>query len=85
MTSKDVVKNDDGGAALTQAQKDGVQLSDFMDTGEDWPGMRDLDHNSANVQTIVKAYLQMLKDKFGYAGFRYDMVKGYAGKFTGAL
>lgn len=82
MTSKDVVKNDDGGAALTQAQKDGVQLSDFMDTGEDWPGMRDLDHNSTNVQTIVKAYLQMLKDKFGYAGFRYDMVKGYAGKFT---
>lgn len=82
MTSKDVAKNDDGGEALKQAQKEGVQLSDFMDSGEDWPGMRDLDHNSANVQTTVKAYLQMLKDKFGYAGFRYDMVKGYGGKFT---
>ena len=82
MTSKDVAKNDDGGEALKQAQKEGVQLSDFMDSGEDWPGMRDLDHNSANVQITVKAYLQMLKDKFGYAGFRYDMVKGYGGKFT---
>lgn len=82
MTSKDVAKNDDGGETLKQAQKEGVQLSDFMDSGEDWSGMRDLDHNSANVQTTVKAYLQMLKDKFGYAGFRYDMVKGYGGKFT---
>ena len=82
MTSKDVAKNDDGGKALTEAQKEGVQLSDFIDSGEDWDGMRDLDHNSANVQTTVKTYLQMLKDKFGYTGFRYDMVKGYGGKFT---
>ena len=56
-----------------------------MDSGEDWPGMRDLDHNSANVQTTVKAYLQMLKDKFGYAGFRYDMVKGYGWQVHGTL
>lgn len=45
--------------------------------------MRDLDHSSQNVQTIVKAYLDMLLNDFGYAGFRYDMVKGYSGKFTG--
>ncbi len=25
----------------------------------------------------------MLLNDFGYAGFRYDMVKGYSGKFTG--
>ncbi len=41
------------------------------------------DHSSENVQTIVKAYLDMLLNDFGYAGFRYDMVKGYSGKFTG--
>ncbi len=45
--------------------------------------MRDLDHSSQNVQTIVKAYLDMLLNDFGYAGFRYDMVKGYSGKYTG--
>lgn len=40
--------------------------------------MRDLDHSSENVQTIVKAYLDMLLNDFGYAGFRYDMVKDTA-------
>lgn len=52
------------------------------DTGEGWDGMPDLDHNSANVQNNVKAYLEMLINYFGYAGFRYDMVKGYSGSFT---
>ena len=45
--------------------------------------MRDLDHYSENVQNNVKAYLKMLLNDFGYVGFRYDMVKGYAGSFTG--
>ena len=44
--------------------------------------MRDLDHKSTNVQNIVKAYLDMLLNDFGYAGFRYDMVKGYAATYT---
>ncbi len=35
------------------------------------------------MQTVVKAYLDMLLNDLGYAGFRYDMVKGYAGLFTG--
>lgn len=82
MSSTDVARNDDKGKALTAATAQGVQLAPNNDSGEDWDGMRDLDHNSLNVQTTVKAYLKMLKEKFGYAGFRYDMVKGYAGKFT---
>jgi alpha-amylase len=45
--------------------------------------MRDLDHKSENVQTIVKAYLDFLKNDLGYAGFRYDMVKGYDPSFIG--
>lgn len=83
MTSQDVCADDDGGKAATAAQSQGVKLSANKDTGEGWDGMRDLDHNSANVQTTVKAYLGMLLSDFGYAGFRYDMTKGYAGKFTG--
>ncbi len=82
MTAADVCKNDDGGKALTEANKQGVTLGG-NDTGEDWDGMRDLDHTSQNVQTIVKAYLHMLLEDFGYAGFRYDMVKGYSGTYTG--
>ncbi len=83
MTAADVCANDDGGKAAAAAKQQGVSLSANEDTGEDWSGMRDLDHNSANVQNTVKDYLHMLLNDFGYAGFRYDMTKGYAGKFTG--
>lgn len=83
MYSTDVCANDDSGKAATQAQKQGVSLSQNKDSGEDWSGMRDLDHNSANVQSCVKDYLHMLLNDFGYAGFRYDMTKGYSAKFTG--
>ena len=82
MVSTDIVKNDDGGDTKKWATDNGYSLSENNDTGEGWPGMRDLDHNSENVQTIVKAYLKFLLEDLGYAGFRYDMVKGYASKFT---
>ena len=85
MNSTDICSDDDKGGTLTWANKQTpkVSLSSNKDTGDDWDGMRDLDHNSSNVQNVVKAYLNMLLNDFGYAGFRYDMVKGYAGKFTG--
>ncbi|WP_337437939.1 alpha-amylase family glycosyl hydrolase [Prevotella sp.] len=85
MNSTDICSNDDNGKTLAWANKQTpkITLSSNKDTGDGWDGMRDLDHNSSNVQTVVKAYLDMLLNDFGYAGFRYDMVKGYAGKFTG--
>ena len=83
MKSTDICANDDGGKTKEWANENGYKLSSINDTGEDWSGMRDLDHSSQNVQTIVKAYLDMLLNDFGYAGFRYDMVKGYSGKYTG--
>ena len=83
LKSTDICKNDDGGAALDWANQNGYSLSDRNDSGEDWGGMRDLDHYSQNVQTNVIAYLNMLLNDLGYAGFRYDMTKGYAASFTG--
>lgn len=41
--------------------------------------MRDLDHQSPNVQRVIKAYEQYLVEDLGYSGFRYDMVKGFGG------
>lgn len=82
MVSTDIVKNDDGGDTKKWATDNGYSLSENNDTGEGWGGMRDLDHYSENVQTIVKAYLKFLLEDLGYMGFRYDMVKGYASKFT---
>ena len=82
MLSTDIVANDDDGATKDWASKNGYSLSSNNDSGEGWGGMRDLDHKSENVQTIVKAYLDFLLNDLGYAGFRYDMVKGYSASYT---
>ena len=79
----DICRDDDGGATQTWASQNGKTLSANVDTGEDWGGMRDLDHRSANVQNTVKAYVKMLLEDLGYVGFRYDMVKGYSAQYTG--
>lgn len=52
------------------------------DTGDDFNGARDLDHTNANVQNNCKNYCLFLLQDLGYSGFRYDMAKGYAGKYT---
>ena len=83
MYSTDICRDDDGGATLNWATQNGYSLSTNNDTGEGWGGMRDLDHKSQNVQDNVKAYLKYLLNYLGYTGFRYDMVKGYSGSYTG--
>ena len=82
MLSTDICANDDGGKTKTWANENGYSLSANNDSGEGWDGMRDLDHESENVQRIVKAYLHFLLEDLGYVGFRYDMVKGYSAGYT---
>ena len=83
MLSTDICADDDGGEAKKWADANGYKLSPNKDSGEGWGGMRDLDHASENVQTIVKAYEKYLLDDLGYAGFRYDVAKGFAAKYFG--
>ena len=83
MLSTDICKNDGGNKTATQATKEGVSLSQNYDEGTDFGGCRDIDHKSANVQKIIKAYLKFLKEDIGYTGFRYDMVKGFSGTHVG--
>lgn len=83
MLPTDICKNDDGGKTATQAQEEGVSLSNNYDEGSDFGDCRDLDHKSANVQKVVKAYLKFLKEDLGYEGFRYDMVKGFNASHVG--
>lgn len=52
------------------------------DTGDNFDGCRDLDHTNPVVQENICAYLDCLKNDFGYVGWRYDMVKGYAPEYT---
>ncbi len=53
------------------------------DEGDNFDGCRDLDHTNAQVQQNIATYLDYLVNELGYAGFRYDMVKGYAGYYVG--
>ncbi|MBR1399975.1 MAG: glycosyl hydrolase 53 family protein [Prevotella sp.] len=78
MLPTDICADDDGGETKKWATSNGISISQNNDTGEGWDGCRDLDHKSENVQTIVKAYLKYLLNDLGYAGFRYDMTKGFS-------
>ena len=85
MTPADITKNDDGGATATWLANQqalgnidaSVTLSSNNDEGEDWGGMRDLDHKSENVRNVIKAYVSFLANDLGYTGFRYDMTRGF--------
>lgn len=59
----------------------GGTLRGAADTGTNDSGARDLDHTSAYVQSWAKAYLKWLKGNMKYEGFRYDMTRGYNGKY----
>ena len=72
----DICKND-------ECKNNGFNPTGAYDTGDAWDYARDLDHSGENVQKNVKAYLDFLLNDLGYVGFRYDLVKGYAPKYTG--
>lgn len=72
-----ICRNDEVAYATGQASPTGA-----YDTGENFDGARDLDHTNANVQNNCKNYCKCLIDKYGYVGFRLDMVKGYSGKYN---
>lgn len=72
-----ICRDDEVASASGQATPTGN-----YDTGENFDGARDLDHTNANVQNNCKNYCKALLEKYGYSGFRYDMVKGYSGQYT---
>lgn len=77
-TLADICAGDDYG----KTKEAGYAVTGAADTGDDFDGGRDIDHTSANVQGNVRTYLDFLLNDLGYAGFRYDMVKGYAPRYT---
>lgn len=72
----------DGICSTDECASNGYNPTGARDTGEDFNGARDLDHTNANVQNNCKNYCKFLLEEMGYAGFRLDMVKGYAGQYT---
>lgn len=53
------------------------------DTGEQFNGGRDLDHNNPHVQMAIIQWLNWLRKDIGFAGWRWDLVKGYHPRFVG--
>ncbi len=51
------------------------------DTGENYEAGRDIDHTNENVRNTIKAYLDFMKNEMGYDGWRYDMTKGFHGRY----
>lgn len=71
-----------GDECFTSASSDSKSLAKGnADTGTNDAGCRDLDHTSAYVQDMCKAYTKWLINTIGFDGFRYDMTLGYAGQY----
>ncbi|HYT88045.1 MAG TPA: hypothetical protein VEL76_04940, partial [Gemmataceae bacterium] len=71
----------DNRAAITRDDASGVGMGN-PDTGEHHPAGRELDHTNADVRAAIKNYLRHLR-AVGFKGWRYDLVKGYHGRFVG--
>jgi alpha-amylase len=71
----------DNRAAIARDDESGVGTGN-PDTGERHPAGRDLDHTNPDVRGAIKDYLRRLKAG-GFKGWRYDLVKGYHGRFVG--
>jgi alpha-amylase len=71
----------DNRAAVVRDDESGVGTGN-SDTGDRHPAGRDLDHTNPDVRTAIKHYLGRLRT-VGFRGWRYDLAKGYHGRFIG--
>ena len=77
----DICKNDECANEKDEKGNQKYPVTGADDTGDNFDGFRDLDHTSANVQHNIDIYLDFLLNELGYAGFRFDMVKGYGAEY----
>ncbi len=82
LTQKEICRNDEG-FTNTKSSCYGADYTDrgANDTGDNFDGARDLDHQSEVVQNWSKAYTQWLLNTMKYDGFRYDMTLGFHGRY----
>lgn len=57
--------------------------SGAADTGAAYGAYRDLDHTNTSVQDGIIAWMNDVLKPAGFVGWRYDYVKGFAGKYVG--
>mmetsp|Transcript_17941 Transcript_17941/g.53987 ORF Transcript_17941/g.53987 Transcript_17941/m.53987 type:complete len:489 (+) Transcript_17941:115-1581(+) len=52
------------------------------DSGEDYHAAPDLDHTNEEVRASLIDWMSWLKSEIGYAGWRFDFTKGFAGEYV---
>ena len=77
--------SDDEGFDASSGDKDHMvgKPSGAADTGASYSAYRDLDHTNTNVQEGIIAWMNDVLKPAGFVGWRYDYVKGFAGKYVG--
>ena len=78
--SDDEIKNESGQTKPTGNKDAGYEY--VCEASGGYCASRDLDHSNTTIQNAIKAYLKWMKGEMGYDGWRYDLVKGYLGKYT---
>ena len=78
--SDDEIKNESGQTKPTGNKDAGYEY--VCEASGGYCASRDLDHSNTTIQNAIKAYLKWMKNEMGYDGWRYDLVKGYLGKYT---
>lgn len=74
-TTESVARNDEWGGPKSNRD----------DTGDGERSSRDLDWHSVTVQDGLKDWMRWLRNDVGFVGWRYDLVKGFAGWGVEAL
>lgn len=74
---------DDEGFTVKESNMYGARNKGAADSGESYSAGRDIDHTNLKVQTGIVTWLNDVMKKAGFAGWRYDYVKGYNGIYNG--
>lgn len=75
--------NDDEGFSNNKTDMYGAKYKGNSDTGEGYNAARDIDHTNEAVQDGIVTWMNGVLKNAGFVGWRYDMVKGYDGVYTG--
>lgn len=81
LKSSHICKNDEVNSSSSAGSCKG-KATGANDTGTNFDGARDLDHTNDTVQKWAKAYTQWMLNVMGFDGFRYDMTRGFSGKYV---
>ena len=80
-----VICSDDEGfsSAASRMQSVPSSMKGNADTGAKYEAYRDLDHTNTTVQKGIVDWMNNVLKPAGFVGWRYDYVKGFAGKYVG--